>query len=70
VLGAVTLSGAPAAFRATALVMAACPTAVTVFIQARTAGVFGEGSAQVVALSTLASAVSLTLIATLALSMR
>ena len=67
VLGAVTLSGAPAAFRATAVVMAACPTAVTVFIQARTAGVFGEGAAQVVALSTLASAVTLTLIATLAL---
>ena len=63
---AVTLSGAPAAFRATALVMAACPTAVTVFIQARTAGVFGEGAAQAVALSTLASAVTLTLIATLA----
>ena len=67
VLAAVTLSGAPAAFRATAVVMAACPTAVTVFIQARTAGVFGEGSARVVALSTLASAVTLTVIATLAM---
>ena len=66
VAAAVTLSGAPAAFRATALVMAACPTAVTVFIQARTAGVFAEGAARVVALSTLASALSLTLIATLA----
>ena len=64
VLAAVTLSGAPAAFRATAVVMAACPTAVTVFIQARTAGVFGEGSAKVVALSTLASAITLTVVAT------
>ena len=64
---AVTLSGAPSAFRATALVMAACPTAVTVFIQARTAGVFGEGSARVVAISTLLSALSLTAIATLML---
>ncbi len=64
---AVTLSGAPAAFRAAAVVMAACPTAVTVFIQARTAGVFGEGSARVVAISTLLSALSLTLIATLVL---
>ncbi len=61
----VTLSGAPAAFRAAAVVMAACPTAVTVFIQARTAGVFGEGSARVVALSTLLSALTLTLIAAL-----
>jgi malonate transporter and related proteins len=66
VAAAVTLSGAPAAFRATALVMAACPTAVTVFIQARTAGVFAEGSARVVAVSTLISALSLTAIATLA----
>ena len=64
---AVTLSGAPPAFRATALVMAACPTAVTVFIQARTAGVFAEGSASVVALSTLVSALTLTVIATLAM---
>jgi malonate transporter and related proteins len=62
---ATTLLGAPAAFRATAVVMAACPTAVTVFIQARTAGVFAEGSARVVALSTLLSAISLTLIASL-----
>ena len=68
VAAAVTLSGAPAAFRAAAVVMAACPTAVTVFIQARTAGVFGEGSARVVALSTLLSAVSLTVIATLMVS--
>lgn len=64
---AVTLSGAPAAFRATAVVMAACPTAVTVFIQARTAGVFAEGSARVVAISTLLSALTLTAIATLAI---
>ncbi len=67
VAAAVTLLGAPAAFRAAAVVMAACPTAVTVFIQARTAGVFGEGSARVVAISTLLSALSLTLIATLVL---
>lgn len=64
---ATSLAGAPAAFRATALVMAACPTAVTVFIQARTAGVFGEGAARVVALSTLLSALTLTAAATFAL---
>ena len=63
---AVTLSGAPSAFRATAIVMASCPTAVTVFIQARNAGVFGEGSARVVAISTLVSALTLTAVATLA----
>ncbi len=64
---AVTLSGAPAAFRAAAILMSACPTAVTVFIQARTAGVFGEGSARVVAFSTLCSALTLTALATLVL---
>jgi malonate transporter and related proteins len=57
---AVTLAGAPAAFRATAVVMSACPTAVTVFVQARTAGVFAEGAARVVAVSTLVSALTLT----------
>ena len=62
---AVTLSGAPAAFRTAAMLMSACPTAVTVFIQARTAGVFGEGAARVVALSTLMSALTLTALATL-----
>ncbi len=62
---AVTLSGAPAAFRTAAMLMSACPTAVTVFIQARTAGVFGEGAARVVALSTLVSALTLTALATL-----
>ena len=67
VAAAVTLLGAPSAFRAAAVVMAACPTAVTVFIQARTAGVFADGSARVVALSTLLSAVSLTAIAMLML---
>lgn len=61
---AVTLSGAPVAFRIAAMLMSACPTAVTVFIQARTAGVFSEGSARVVALSTLVSALSLTALAT------
>ncbi len=64
---AVTLSGAPPAFRAAAIMMAACPTAVTVFIQALTAGVFAEGSARVVALSTLLSALSLTAIASFVL---
>ena len=62
---AVGLSGAPPAFRAAAVLMAACPTAVTVFIQARTAGIFGESSAQVVALSTLGSALTLTVLAAL-----
>ncbi len=62
---AVSLCGAPTAFRTAAVLMSACPTAVTVFIQARTAGVFGEGSARVVALSTLISALTLTLLAAL-----
>ncbi|MBC6982348.1 AEC family transporter [Caulobacter sp. 17J80-11] len=57
------LVGASAAFRTVAVLMAACPTAVTVFVQARAYGVFARGAAQVVALATLASAVTLTLLA-------
>jgi len=60
---ATTLIGAPTAFRAAAILMAACPTAVTVFVQARSAGVFAEGSARVVAISTLISALTLTVLA-------
>ena len=65
VAGATALAGAPVAFRHTAVLMAACPTAVTVFVQARQAGVFGDGAARVVAISTLVSALTLTGLAAL-----
>jgi malonate transporter len=65
VAAVVTLIGAPPAFRTAAILMAACPTAVTVFVQARSAGVFAEGSARVVAISTLVSAATLTALAAL-----
>jgi malonate transporter and related proteins len=55
-----TLAGAPAPFRAAAVVLAGCPTAVTAFIQAQGYGVWGRGAAQVVVASTLVSALTLT----------
>ena len=60
---ALTLAGAPADMRIAATVLAACPTAIVGFIQAQHYGLFARGAAQVVALSTLASAVTLTLLA-------
>jgi malonate transporter len=63
VAAATLLLGAPPAFRVAAILMSACPTAVTVFVQARTAGVFAEGAARTVAISTLVSALTLTLLA-------
>lgn len=57
---ALTLAGAPAPMRAAALVLAACPCAVTGFIQARAYGVRPRAAAQVVVLTTLASAATLT----------
>ncbi len=63
VAAATLLLGAPPAFRVAAILMSACPTAVTVFVQARTARVFAEGAARTVAISTLVSALTLTLLA-------
>ncbi|EYF01125.1 Hypothetical protein CAP_8630 [Chondromyces apiculatus DSM 436] len=60
---AVTLAGAPPAFRAVAVLLAGCPTAVNVFIQAREYSDFGRGAAQVVVTATLFSALTLPLIA-------
>ena len=60
VLGAATV--APE-LRATATLLAACPTAVNVFIQTRNIGVFARGAAEAVIAGTVLSAISLTLIA-------
>ena len=56
-------AGASAEFRTCAVLLAAAPTAVTVFIQAKGYAIFGRGAAQGVVISTLASAVTLTLLA-------
>ena len=56
------LVGADPTFRATATLIAACPTAVSVFIQTRTLGVFSRGGALAVVLATIVAAVSLPLI--------
>jgi len=56
------LVGADPTFRATATLIAACPTAVSVFIQTRTLGVFSRGGAMAVVLATIVAAVSLPLI--------
>ena len=61
---ALSLSDAPPPMRAAAVVLAACPPAVTGFIQARTYGVWARPAAQVVVLATLASALTLTLLLT------
>lgn len=57
------LAGAPPLFRAVAVLLAGCPTAVNVFIQARAYGVFGRGAAQVVVAGTVVSAATLPLLA-------
>jgi hypothetical protein len=56
------LVGAEPLFRATATLLAACPTAVNVFIQTRTYGVFARGGAMAVVIATLIAAASLPLI--------
>lgn len=56
------LVGADPVFRATATLIAAGPTAVSVFIQTRTLGVFSRGGAMAVVLATLIAVVSLPLI--------
>lgn len=49
--------------RATATLLAACPTAVNVFIQTRKMGVFARGAAEAVIAGTVLSALTLSLIA-------
>lgn len=60
---ALGLIGAPPLFRAVATLLAACPTAVNVFIQTRVWRAFERGGALSVVLSTLIAAVTLTLLA-------
>jgi predicted permease len=60
---AVGLAGAPPGFRRVAVLLAACPTAVNVFIQARAFEIFGRGAAQVVVAGTVVSAATLPLLA-------
>lgn len=62
---AIGLTPAPAAFRAGATLLAAAPTAVNVFIQTRAYGVFARGAARTVALTTAASAITLSVVALL-----
>lgn len=56
------LVGASPLFRAVATLQAACPTAVNVFIQTRTYGVWAKGGAMAVVLATVISVVTLPLI--------
>lgn len=60
---AVDTAGAPPAFREAAVLLAATPTAVNVFIQTRAQGVFARGAARTVALTTAAALFTLTLLA-------
>lgn len=60
---ALGLAGAEPLLRAVATLLAACPTAVNVFIQTRAQGVFVRGAVQAVMASTVISALTLTLIA-------
>jgi malonate transporter len=62
---AVGLTPAPHLFRAGATLLAAAPTAVNVFIQTRTYGVWPRGAARIVALTTAASAITLSVVALL-----
>lgn len=59
---ALTLAGADPLLRAVATLQAACPTAVNVFIQTRTYGVWARGGAMAVVLATVVSIISLPLI--------
>lgn len=62
---AIGLTPAPPLFRAGATLLAAAPTAVNVFIQTRTYGVWPRGAARIVALTTAASAITLSVVALL-----
>ncbi len=60
---AFTLAGAPPNIVLAATVLAACPSAVNVFIQARQANVWAEGAATAVFVTTLVSIVGVSLVA-------
>jgi len=60
---ALRLTGAPADVRQVAVLLAACPTAVNVFIQTKAYGVYADGAARVVTITTVASAATLTVLA-------
>ena len=62
---AIGLTPAPPLFRAGATLLAAAPTAVNVFIQTRTYGVWPRGAARIVALTTAASVITLSVAAIL-----
>lgn len=62
---AVGLTPAPPLFHAGATLLAAAPTAVNVFIQTRAYGVWPRGAARIVALTTAASAITLSIAALL-----
>lgn len=57
------VGGVDPAMRAVATLLAACPTAVNVFIQTRALGVFARGAAEAVIAGTVLSALTLTLAA-------
>lgn len=62
VFAATPLVGADPMFRSVATLLAACPTAVSVFIQTRTLNVFARGGALAVVLATLVTIVTLPLL--------
>ena len=62
---AIGLTDAPVALRLGATLLAATPTAVNVFIQTRTLGVFARGAARTVALTTALAVISLSIVALL-----
>lgn len=62
------LTDAPLAFRLGATLLAATPTAVNVFIQTRTLGVFARGGARAVALTTALACVTLSVVAAMLLT--
>ncbi len=63
VYAATTLAGATHDIRGIAVLLAACPTAVNVFIQTRTYAVYADGAARVVTITTAASCLTLVLLA-------
>lgn len=65
---AIGLTPAPPAFRAGATLLAAAPTAVSVFIQTRAYDVFARGAARTVALTTAAALLTLAMTVLLLLS--
>ena len=64
--GGMTLIGAPQELALAAIILAACPSAVNVFIQAQQAEVWGETAARAVFLTTCVSIITLSLAASLA----